>query len=77
MVSKGVIMYLHDRGTSKSKVEFTIRIIGKAFLYVRKEKSQERFNKDYFSLNKTQRLEIDEMIPIQVWLSSGKKSITP
>jgi len=77
MVSKGVIMYLHDRGTSKSEVESTIRIIGKAFLYVRKEKSKERFNKDYFSLNKTERLEIDEMIPIQVSLSSGRKKITP
>ncbi len=65
-INKGVIIFQYDRGTSKAELEFTFRTIGKAYLKVRKEKSRELFNKNYFSLNKVQRLEIDESVPIRV-----------
>ncbi len=72
MVNKGVIVFQYDRGTSKSEVAFTFRTIGIAYLKVRKEKAQELFNKNYFSLNKKQRLEIDERVPIRVHFPKPK-----
>lgn len=72
LVNKGVIMYQHDRGTSKSEVEFTYRTIGKAYLQVREEKSQELFQKSYFSLNKVRKLEVDERVPFRVYFPKSK-----
>ena len=65
-ISKGVISYQYDRGTTKSGFEFTLKALGRAHLKVRKEKAQALFGKAYFQLDKTERSQIDRIVPIRI-----------
>lgn len=72
LISKGVISFMYDRGTKKSDFDFTLKVIGKAYLQVRKEKAQSLFGKAYFQLDKTERSHIDRIVPIRVSSPSQK-----
>jgi len=66
LISKGVIVYQFDRGTSKEAIDFTLKAIGKAHLQVRKEKARSFFNKAYFDLQGSERSFIDKIVPIRI-----------
>lgn len=74
LISKGVISFMYDRGTKKSDFDFTLKVIGKAYLQVRKEKAQSLFGKAYFQLDKTERSHIDRIVPIRVSSPSPKNT---
>ncbi|MGZ2370983.1 M56 family metallopeptidase [Ancylomarina sp. YFZ004] len=65
-ISKGVVVYEFDKGTSKGALDFTMKAIGKAHLQVRKEKAINFFNKAYFDLKGSERSFIDKIVPIRV-----------
>lgn len=65
-ISKGVIVYQFDRGTSKEAIDFTLKAIGKAHLQVRKEKARSFFDKAYFDLKGSERSFIDKIVPIRI-----------
>jgi hypothetical protein len=65
-ISKGVVVYEFDKGTSKGALDFTMKAIGKAHLQVRKEKAISFFNKAYFNLKGSERSFIDKIVPIRV-----------
>lgn len=65
-ISKGVIVYHFDKGTSKSAVDYTLKAIGKAHLQIRKEKAQSLLGKAYFDLQGSERSFIDKIVPIKI-----------
>jgi len=74
LISKGVIVYQFDRGTSKEAIDFTLKAIGKAHLQVRKEKARSFFNKAYFDLQGSERSFIDKIVPIRVMKLKSKNT---
>jgi beta-lactamase regulating signal transducer with metallopeptidase domain/biopolymer transport protein ExbD len=66
-VSQGFIMYQHDSNSSKEMVNYTLKVIGEAYLETRQEKARHHFGTDYFKLEKEKQEAIIELIPI--WFS--------
>uniref|UniRef100_UPI003565B78C M56 family metallopeptidase n=1 Tax=Ancylomarina sp. TaxID=1970196 RepID=UPI003565B78C len=73
-ISKGVVVYGFDKGTSKEALDFTLKAIGKAHLQVRKEKAIIFFNKNYFELKGSERSFIDKIVPIRILKLQSKNT---
>ncbi len=76
-VSKGMIHFLYDNGSSKEAIDYTLRSAGEACLEVRNQKSRKIFNKNYFELDDEQQEAINQAIPAWLYLPKPKKAGPP
>lgn len=76
-VSNGVILYRKDLLTPVASVKDVLKIIGEAYLNVRKEVALDMFGEDYFSLSNDKKKIIGEIVPTRITFSAPMRTTPP